>query len=170
MYSDIHALAVGSGGSPATDAPVLVKPAETGDRGYAIPDRTPGESVVLDMARVRATLHETAAVSSLLGTIFVEDEESSPAIPAAPTPAPGDLVGVVVGTLDTPHSHFLRELAAQLTWPRADIEALADRVGLLPDGALELVNEAAFELVGDPVWEGDDPIELDEAILQEMLT
>ena len=37
---------------------------------------------------------------------------------------------------------------------------MATNLGLLPDGALETLNEAAFEAVGEPVCEGSDPIDI----------
>jgi hypothetical protein len=42
-------------------------------------------------------------------------------------------------------------------------------LGLLPDGALETLNEAAFEAVGEPVCEGSDPIEINRDAIEEML-
>jgi hypothetical protein len=39
----------------------------------------------------------------------------------------------------------------------------------MPDGALEVINEAAFERCGVPLLEGDETIEVDGQILEEML-
>jgi hypothetical protein len=39
----------------------------------------------------------------------------------------------------------------------------------LPDGALDTLNEAALETVGDPVSQGDDPIDIDGDVVAEML-
>jgi hypothetical protein len=39
---------------------------------------------------------------------------------------------------------------------------------LLTDGALEILNEAAFERVGGPLTEGTDPIIIDTEIAEDM--
>lgn len=49
-----------------------------------------------------------------------------------------------------------------------EIERLADELGLLPDGALEVINEAAFVLCGVPLLEGDEMIEIDRQVLLEI--
>ena len=41
--------------------------------------------------------------------------------------------------------------------------------GLMPVGALEIVNEAAFELAGDPATEGSDPVEVNTDVAKELL-
>ncbi|MGP3929484.1 tellurite resistance TerB C-terminal domain-containing protein [Nonomuraea sp. KM88] len=53
---------------------------------------------------------------------------------------------------------------------RAEFEQLAARWKLLPDGALDRINEAAYELAGEPLLDGDDPIWVDRNLLGEMLT
>jgi TerB-C domain len=40
----------------------------------------------------------------------------------------------------------------------------------MPDGAIDTLNEAAFEHVGAPVIEGDDPIQVDAATAKELVT
>jgi hypothetical protein len=46
---------------------------------------------------------------------------------------------------------------------------MATGLGLLPDGALEALNEAAFEAVGEPVCEGSDLIDINSYAVKEML-
>ena len=41
-------------------------------------------------------------------------------------------------------------------------------LGLLPDGALEVVNEAAFDACGSAVSAGDDPVEIDGDVVKEL--
>jgi hypothetical protein len=54
-------------------------------------------------------------------------------------------------------------------WTRADVEDLAATRGLLPDGALDAINEAALDLSGEPLCEGADPILINSYALEEML-
>ena len=71
--------------------------------------------------------------------------------------------------LDTAHSALLGRLAARPSWTRDDFDQMATDLGLLPDGALEALNEAAFEAVGEPVCEGSDPIDINHYAVEEML-
>ncbi|GGK82218.1 plasma membrane H+-transporting two-sector ATPase C subunit [Sphaerisporangium melleum] len=149
---------------PASD-PVTVRPAEP-ERGYAIP-RTPfisvePSSVRLDQAVIAAKLAETARVDALLGLIFADEEP-------APAHAPPPVTDPVAG-LDGRHSGLVRALAGVEQLSRAQFEELAARWSLLPDGALDQVNEAAYDLTGDPLLEGDDPIWVVRHVLGEMLT
>jgi hypothetical protein len=81
---------------------------------------------------------------------------SAPASPAVPG-------------LDAPHSALLRLLAQQPIWPRADLQAAATGLDLMLDGALEVINELAFEQTDEPVTEGEDPIEVNQTVMQELL-
>ena len=71
--------------------------------------------------------------------------------------------------LDAAHNALLSRLRGRLSWPRDDFTRAAAELGLLPDGALETLNEAAFEAVGEPVCEGSDPIEINHDAIEEML-
>ena len=53
-------------------------------------------------------------------------------------------------------------------WSRADFEAACDALGLLPDGAAEMLNEAAFSLAGEPLLEGDDPLYMNDYVRDQL--
>jgi tellurite resistance protein len=149
-----------TGPAPATE-PIVVRPAQP-ERGYAIPRQAAAPSVQLDEAAIAAKLAETARVGALLGSIFTDDE---PPPASSPVPAAESVAG-----LDGQHSGLVRELAAAEQVSRAEFEELAARWKLLPDGALDRINEAAYELAGEPLLDGDDPIRVDRNLLGEMLT
>lgn len=162
VYSTIHALTT----APARE-PVTVRPAEAGPASHRIPAppaRAAADEVVLDPAEVRRKVAESAAVSSLLGAIFVEDEE--PPRPSAPS---AQMDTAPVAGLDAAHASLLRALADQPSWARGELEALAAERGLLPEGALDALNEAALEACGEPVCEGDDPVEINPEALKELV-
>jgi uncharacterized tellurite resistance protein B-like protein len=165
VYSELHAQATGAP-PPATE-PVTVRPRGASVPGFTIPARpkapvTP--AVALDMARVEEKLNQTAAVSALLQSVFVEDDE--PAAKQAPdTPAEESIAG-----LDAQHSGFLRAVVSRSTWSHAEIEDVAAKFGVLPDGALDTLNEAALNKCGDPLFEGEDPITIDPAVREELLS
>jgi uncharacterized tellurite resistance protein B-like protein len=123
----------------------------------------PVRALTLDPARVQAKIAESAVVAALLQNIFADDET-----PVAPAILSG-ATGPSFTGLDSAHSAFVRELAGQPTWLRADLESRAARVGLLPDGALEVVNERAFDVCGEPLFEGDDPVVVNPEILKELM-
>ncbi|HEX2223762.1 MAG TPA: TerB N-terminal domain-containing protein [Thermoanaerobaculia bacterium] len=165
VYSDMHQL-MSAQRAPAEE-PVPVRPAEL-PQGFAIPrpSQAASQAVELDLDKVRAKLAETERVSRLLGEIFVDEETVAPAPPPAQAPGADDYT---IAGLDSPHSALLLHLAGSATWERAQVERLADALGLLPDGALEVINETAFTVCGAPLLEGDELIEIDKEVLQEML-
>lgn len=162
VYSHVHAMAAGAATAIETNEPVTVIPAQP-SAGYAIPSR-PGqaEAVQLDMAAVKAKLAESAQISAILDDIFTEDDAVS--VPA-PTGAKAS-----TGKLSSPHGILLSRLAERREWSRVEFEAMAAECRLLPDGAIDSLNEAAFEHAGGPVLEGDDPIHVDPATAKELLT
>ncbi len=168
LYADVHQL-MSSQVAPAEE-PVSVRPAEV-PKGYGISPpakaKASPQGIELDLAKVRAKLSETERVSRLLGEIFVDEESSTPAPPPTVKPAADDFA---IAGLDGAHSALLLRLGGAPSWERAQVERLADALGLLPDGALEVINEAAIKACGAPLLEGDELIELDSEILQEMLS
>ena len=64
---------------------------------------------------------------------------------------------------------LLLALAERPSWPRVDFEQLVAKLGLMPEGALDALNEAALEHQGDTVWDGEDPIEMNTRTLKELL-
>lgn len=121
---------------------------------------TPG-GVLLSQDTITRKIAETEAVSTLLAAIFTDDE------PIAQTQAATDPGGAWY--LDQAHSDLLRELATRASWARVDFAEVAARHGVLPDGALDLLNEAAMDIAGEPVCEGDENLSVNRHVLQELL-
>ncbi len=172
VFADVHNVQA-SATRPPTE-PVTIQEAVPGPSGFRVPDAppTPRTGVVLDRHAIERKLVETAAVSSLLSRIFV-DEDSVPEPP--PQPKPDHTRGLeaaaplTVAGLDQAGCSLLRALADLQTISRSDFEALAAERGMLPDGALETLNEAAFQCCNEPALEGDDPIEVNGVVIKEML-
>ena len=68
------------------------------------------------------------------------------------------------------HSQFLMALVEKTDWERSAIEKLASTFNLLPDGALDRINETSFDLAGEALWEGDDPIQINALVANEITT
>jgi tellurite resistance protein len=168
VHDELHAASLAV--SPPADEPVTVKQG-TPELATAIPRRPEANVEVgadakhpLDMRLVSARLRETASVSALLASVFAE-EVAPPAVAAAEAASDRENIG----GLDGPHSDLLRRLGAKPSWPRVEYERLAEEFGLLPDGAIDRLNETAFETCGAPLVEGDDPMEVDISVYQELV-
>ncbi|MFZ5481117.1 MAG: TerB N-terminal domain-containing protein [Myxococcota bacterium] len=163
VYSHLHGL--GSDAS-AVGEPVTVRPADAAPSpGFSIPKPpAPPQKEAgfqLDMSRVQARMQESAAISAVLADIFRGEEEAAPP-PPAPTSDP-------VGGLDAAHSELVRRLRDATTCPRAEWNQLCASLGLLPEGAVDTLNEAALDACGDVLLSGEDPLDVESAILQELL-
>lgn len=149
VFSDVHAIGAGS-------APVSVQQAER--QGFR-----------LDAERIAALQEDTAKVSALLSKIFTEEAVGSIAPPpaAAPEPEPDDQVHSPL-SLDEPHSALLRLLLSRPEWTRSELEDAAVDLDLMLDGALEQINEAAFDAFDEPLCEGDDPLTVNTELLEKI--
>jgi hypothetical protein len=176
------------------DSPVVVRQADGSEPGYALPwttgadtapdgattdkrsattdergtttDERPEPGVIrLDELVLARRQTETEDVAALLSTIFTaagDDDADRPVEGPAPTAR-------LVNGLDLAHGALLRELATRGSWTRAEFVAVADRHGVLPDGAVDLLNEVAIEATGEPVVEGDDDLSVNDHAVEELL-
>jgi uncharacterized tellurite resistance protein B-like protein len=164
VYADVHALTAAGAG------PVQVLPAEP-DVSHAVPSpptETPTDTVVLAPDKVAAIMAETATVAATLGAVFDDlDAEPEPDEPDEPDEVESDLT--TIAGLDEPHTTLLIRLVERPTWSRAEFDELAGTLGLMPAGALETVNEAAFDICDEPMLEGEDPIDINQHAVEELL-
>lgn len=151
VFSDVHAVAAGSVPTATTTAAIE----ETGFK--------------LDPARIAALQSDTAKVSALLANIFNDEApieelnvDSQEALEPEVAPAPG-LMG-----LDEVHTTFARLLISRPQWTREELQDVATDMDLMLDGALERVNEAAYDIHDMPFTEGDDPIEVNAEVLEKI--
>ncbi len=153
LYSDIHNL----GSSQPTRSP-----AQT-------PKKTKPNK--LDMATVQAKIAESKEISSLLADIFTEEATpaKTPAKTTAKSKAAAKSTAKTYANLDPKHSALLKHLSQADQWDRSDLLPIAESLGLLLDGALEVINEAAFDLCDEPVLEGHDSIEIDRTVMEQLL-
>jgi len=117
--------------------------------------------IVLDMLHIRRIREDAAKVSALLADVFCDEEEPATAVASQER---------LVAGLDPAHSALLKALAGKESWSREEFEDLAARWGLLTEGALENLNEAAWDSAGEALCGEEDPIRIDQTVLEEMLT
>jgi hypothetical protein len=124
----------------------------------------------VDTRRIEAILADTAEASEILSDIFQEETppggEGAEERKEAADPDPGAEGGVGEGArdqvpwtgLDPKLSALLSEISETARLDREAFETAARRHGLMPDGALEAINDWAFDRFDEPVLEEDDGI------------
>lgn len=158
VYSKLH--------QAAPTEPVTVRPSEPTPEPFRIPSKPQPAAIggiKIDMAKVEALKSESAKVSALLGAIF-SDKSAEPIIPAEQSgeSAKPNLLG-----LDDAHADLLRTLLSRPIWERAELEDICADRGLMTDGAIERINEAAFDQLDEAILEGEDPIEVHRHLIEE---
>lgn len=157
-YSDLHA------GQQRAE-PVRVRAAEVDAPGEQIPVIPKPPITHLNTKRIAEIQADTARVSMVLGKIFSSDDEI---IDVAPLTAASSLEG-----LDQKHADFVGQIIQQLHWTEIDFDKLATSSGLMPTGALEVINEWSFQNLGDcllDAFNGYDVAPEIAAILRAKLT
>lgn len=151
VFSDVHAVAAGT-------KPTAAAVAKVEESGFK-----------LDPARIAALQKDTERVSALLANIFTEGEEPAPppvAEPEAETEtgeAPKGLLG-----MDEAHTALARMLLSRPEWSRDELQDVAADLDLMLDGALEHINEAAFDTHDVTFLEGEDPVTVNPEILEKL--
>jgi uncharacterized tellurite resistance protein B-like protein len=149
VFTDVHAAASG-GQVPASAA------AQPGRAGFK-----------LDAARIAALQKDTDAVTALLSNIFKEEEPLAPADVEDDAEAASVAKKSLLG-LDESHSVLARLLLSRREWTREELGDAAADLDLMVDGALETLNEAAFDAHDVPFVEGDDPITVNPELVEKL--
>lgn len=132
VYADLHA-------GDVPDGPVRVKAAEAEAPGEQIPDEPKAKAASLDAARIAAIRDDTERVSNVLGEIFSTDEDVSDEVIAAHA-LPSSMAG-----LDPKHAMLVEQIIQREHWTDDEFDEIVGKQGLMPSGALEVVNEWAFD-------------------------
>ncbi|MDT4995839.1 MAG: hypothetical protein QOH97_5731 [Actinoplanes sp.] len=144
-------------GAEGPDEPVVVQSGGHEPSGYPLPWAA-STGLRLDRSLIRKKVADSGTAAALLGVIFDDEEVADPAEP------PSAIAG-----LDRAHGALLHALGERGAWTRAEFESLAAAHGVLPDGALDALNEAAIDATGAPIVEGEDTLTLANDVLLELL-
>jgi len=156
VFTDVHAVAAGV----KPTAAAVAKVEETGFK--------------LDPAKIAALQQDTERVSALLANIFTEAEDTvtTPAGAQQEPEAEAELepssssAGLL--ELDEAHSALARMMLSRPEWSREELLDVAADLDLMLDGALERINEAAFDAHDIPLCEGDEPVVVNAEILEKV--
>ncbi len=167
LHRNIHELA----SAPVT----VIVPDDT--KRYRVPlspstDILDSDGVELDRERIAEVMKATREVSDLLTEIFegpTDTEPTEPDIADVEYDRTSPTTDIAGGPLDPAHVGLVQFLAQRPYWPVSEFEQSAAKFGLLPAGAIETINDVAFQLCDEPLIEGDDPLDLNEYALKELL-
>src|ERR1035437_9877224 len=112
-----------------------------------------------DPARIAALKADSAKISALLAGVFVEEELVSVEQPVTADEPSEDDEPTLLG-LDAELDSLLKFFISKSQWTRAEIETLCSDRGLMVDGTIERIHDAAFNQFNCPLIEGDDPIQI----------
>lgn len=146
LYTKLHDLAARPEGAPRRAAPK-------------------GGSIQLDQARVEQLKAESAEATRKLTVIF-DTGGQEPSEPETTEEPAGTAEEALLG-LDAKHAELLAVLLERPEWTRAEFEELCSDKGLMPDGAIETINEAAFTKFDQAVIEGEDTLEINTQLMLE---
>lgn len=118
------------------------------------------ESFILDKSLLAQHEAETKEVHALLGSIFVEEDVHEDKIEI--------LAPLTLESLDNKHSELFEILITKDKWLREEVVTLCQRIDLMVDGAIDTINDWAYETVDAPVLGDDGDIYVDQEIVVEL--
>jgi len=140
-----------------------------------VPSRsaTSANGFALDLGRIERLKAESAQVSQLLGEVFKDDEAEptgfviSEAKPVEIIAEPSDLEPHTIWPgLGKAESEFLAFLLTRSEWTRQELATAAAERKLMLDGTLEVINDASFDVLGEALLDGHDPIYVQTTLLE----
>lgn len=140
-------------GAPVPPPPVPPPPAPSSPASLAA---APAPSVKIDRARLERIRSETSAVSELLAGIFIEEPDETAAGPASRAVA--DAADARFPGLDPRHSRLLTLLLGGDGLDRDEFDEAAKGFRLLPDGAIETINDWGFDRFDESVIDDDERV------------
>ncbi|MCG3763710.1 ATPase [Vibrio cincinnatiensis] len=143
VTSDIHNLA-------STRAPNSASTTTTDESG---------DKFLLDEDILAMHESDTSDAKSMLESIFTVDNEPEVEMSSFSTGHDG---------LDNAHKNLFDMLLSKEIWPRNEVHELCSKLNLMVDGAIETINDWAYEKVDAPVLDDDGDIYVDLEIVEEL--
>jgi tellurite resistance protein len=121
---------------------------------------------MLNEELIRIRTEETRQVKGILEGIFADQEEvqSDKDLPPITSPAENPL-----DALDKAHQDLFHRLLQQEKWERSSLLDLCKELGLMVDGAMEVLNEWSFDNANAPLIDDGDPVFIDVNLAREII-
>lgn len=128
------------------------------------PGNMSGSTFSLNAKLLDAYKEETEHVKVVLDSIFIEenteDENKNTNDDVVPAPQ--------VTELDDAHTRFFEKLTSKEKWSAKEVEDICKELNLMVYGAIEVINEWAFDSVNAPLIEDEGAINIDLEVAQEI--
>ena len=166
VYGDLHEF------SMRASRPVSVRDSKPRIE-YSIPQKKDlkesalgEESVVLNPQKVSEKWADTDQVRNILHEIFTDEDDMKEEADEI-APEMGD--EVLFPGLDTKHAILLQELICRPSWTSDEFGSLTKKHGLpLSDGALETINEWAYEKFEEPLIDEDGALQINAKLINQL--
>lgn len=161
VTSDLHTLAAAN--EPVTVGLKDLEPTFSIPKPTA-PIKLKGFSLNKELIRIRA--EETRQVKGVLEGIFADQEEDQ---------TENEITTIIsqlenpLAALDKAHQNFFHRLLQQKTWKRSSLHDLCKELGLMVDGAMEVLNEWSFDNANAPLIDDGDPVFVDVNLAREII-
>jgi hypothetical protein len=157
---DIHTLAADSG-------PVTVGRRES-ETTFTIPrpPDAPPTGFQLNQELIRIREEETRRVRGVLGEIFSDAAEAQPVVVGGVQPESDS--DEVLHALDDAHRKLFLRIVERDRWGLETFDALCTELGVMTDGAMEVLNEWAYTQANAPLLEAGDQVYIDLDLAKEI--
>lgn len=162
VLSDLHQLSV-------PNEPIIVDYKDK-DTSYSIPipeNESVESSFRLNHEIIRIREAETSGIKVILEKIFTSNED----IEENSDNSIEEIIEInsPLSTLDEAHQKFFNQLITKELWEKEEIQIISKELGLMADGAMEVLNEWAFENANAPLIEDGEEIYIDIELAKEII-
>lgn len=137
-------------------------------KSSSTPSTQHASTFALDRDLVRLLEEETKEAQSVLESIFAEEDHDDETIIEMPTVVPAN-IGSTEG-LDTKVQEIYGRLITKAEWTNEELEELCSERQLMSAGAVESINDWAFDRVGAPLIEEGSTVFVDLDLAEEIST
>lgn len=161
IYSDIHFIQTN------TSDLITIIPGREIEGGYNVPkERLLGENLNLNEKLIEQTLRDTYKIKEILTNIFEDDNQKEDAHSSNIHAESEDMI---LG-LDQQYMILLNRLVQKERWEQSEYEILCNELNLLPEGAIETLNQTFFDKYGDDLIIVDDDLEINVTLVRNNLS
>lgn len=109
---------------------------------------------------------ETSSVKKILEDIFIEDEEDETVEAVSESQESSETN--ILDMLSEKHQKLYSTLIQKEEWTQKEIVELCSKLDLMPDGALEVLNDWAYDNLNAPLIDEGNPVYIDLELVEEI--